>query len=388
MTPARRARHAPRPRPDGLALGAFVEGLFVIHAHRVHAHRRARPPMAGRTVVVTGASAGVGRAVARAFGEQGASVALLARGRLGLEAAAAEVEEAGGRALVVPVDMALATRVEEAAERVEKVLGPIDVWVNSAFTSVFARFPDVTADEYARVTTVTYLGCVNGTRTALRLMRPRDSGVVVQVGSALGEVSVPLQAAYCGAKHAINGFTAAVRMELRHERSDVAVTVVQLPALNTPQFSWALSRLPRRPRPVAPVYQPEVAARAVVYAARHPRRAEYRVGASTAGTVLAHRFAPALLDRYLARTGYDAQQTDERARAVTPHNLWEPLDGPQGRDHGTHGSFDQEAADRSPYTVAARHRLLLSAAAGAVLVTARALRTRGTRAARTWNRRT
>ncbi|MFH8839012.1 SDR family oxidoreductase [Streptomyces sp. NPDC017868] len=374
MTSGRRALYVPRPWRGGLALGTFVEGLFVIRARR-----GARPPMAGRTVVVTGASAGVGRAVARVFGEQGASVALLARGRRGLDAAAAEVEEAGGRALVVPVDMAEPSRVEEAAARVEEVLGPIDVWVNSAFTSVFARFPDVTADEYARVTAVTYLGCVNGTRAALRRMRPRDSGVVVQVGSALGEVSVPLQAAYCGAKHAINGFTAAVRMELRHERSGVAVTVVQLPAVNTPQFSWALSRLPRRPRPVAPVYQPEVAARAVLHAARHPRRAEYRVGASTAGTVLAHRVAPALLDRYLARTGYDAQQTGEPARPGAPHNLWEPLDGPRGRDHGAHGSFGQEAAGRSPYTVAARHRLLLSAAGGAAVVAFRALRVRAAR---------
>ncbi|MFF7442027.1 SDR family oxidoreductase [Streptomyces sp. NPDC008122] len=377
MTPTRRARyapHAPRPRRAGLALGTFAEGLFVIHERR-----RVRPQRSGRTVVVTGASAGVGRAVARAFGEQGASVALLARGRRGLDAAAAEVERAGGRALVVPVDMALPTQVEEAAGRVERALGPIDVWVNAAFTSVFARFPDVTADEYARVTAVTYLGCVHGTRAALRRMRPRDSGVVVQVGSALGEASVPLQAAYCGAKHAINGFTAAVRMELRHEHSGVAVTVVQLPALNTPQFSWVLSRLPRRPRPVAPVYQPEVAARAVVYAARHPRGGEYRVGASTAGTVLAHRLAPALFDRYIARTGYAAQQTDERAWSVAPHNLWEPLDGPHGRDHGAHGSFGSEAAGRSPYTVAARHRALLSAAVAAALVTARVLRVRTAR---------
>ncbi|MFF0476399.1 SDR family oxidoreductase [Streptomyces sp. NPDC004284] len=336
--------------------------------------------MAGRTVVVTGTSAGVGRAVARVFGEQGASVALLARGRRGLDAAAEEVERAGGRALVVPVDMAEPTRVEEAAERVEKVLGPIEVWVNSAFTSVFARFPDVTADEYERVTAVTYLGCVNGTRAALRRMRPRDSGVVVQVGSALGEASVPLQAAYCGAKHAINGFTASVRMELRHERSNVAVTVVQLPALNTPQFSWVLSRLPRRPRPVAPVYQPEVAARAVLHAARRPGRAEYRVGASTAGSVLAHRFVPVLLDRCLARTGYDAQQTAQPARPGAPHNLWEPLDGPRGRDHGAHGSFGPEAAARSPYTVAARHRFLLSAVVGAAVIAARALRPRAARA--------
>ncbi|MEU5219665.1 SDR family oxidoreductase [Streptomyces sp. NPDC020807] len=267
-------------RPE-LAIGTFLEGLFVIRHGR-----RARPPLAGRVVAVTGAGAGVGRAVARAFAAQGADVALLARGGRALDAAADEVERFGGRALVVPVDMGVPDRVEEAAERVERELGPVDVWVNSAVTSVLARFPDVTPEEYARVTTVTYLGCVNGTRAALRRMRPRDAGAVVQVGSVLGELSVPLQAACCGAEHAIRGFTASVRMELRHEGSRVAVTTVRLPVLDP---------------------EPEAAARAVVHAARHPRRAAYRVGASTAVAALAHRTGPALLDRCLARTAEDGK---------------------------------------------------------------------------------
>ncbi|NML51782.1 SDR family oxidoreductase [Streptomyces sp. R302] len=341
------------------------------------AAREPRRPFEGRTVVVTGASAGVGRATARAFGESGARVALLARGRVGLEAAAEEVRRAGGEALVVPVDMAVAGSVEAAADRVESRLGPVDVWVNAAFTSVFAPFLAAAPDEYERVTEVTYLGCVNGTRAALRRMLPRNSGAVVQVGSALGEAAVPLQAAYCGAKHAINGFTASVRLELLHLHSRVAVTVVQLPAVNTPQFSWALSRLPYRPRPVPPVYQPEVAARAVLHAARRPRRREHLVGASTAAAVLAHRAAPALLDRYVARTGYASQQTGEPATGEEPHNLWAPLDGPGGQDHGAHGTFDDEAAARSPYAALARRPVATGAAVvGAVALAARSLRGR------------
>ncbi|MFD0366472.1 SDR family oxidoreductase [Streptomyces sp. NPDC127114] len=356
---------------------SFLEGLLVLRATRGGAR-----PFDGCTVVVTGASAGVGRATAREFGAAGARVALLARGRVGLEAAASEVERAGGTALVVPVDMAVPSMVEEAADLVESRLGPIDVWVNSAFTSVFAPFLSVTADEYERVTEVTYLGCVNGTRAALRRMLPRDSGAVVQIGSALAEVSVPLQAAYCGAKHAINGFTASVRLELLHRHSRVAVTLVQLPSVNTPQFSWALSRLPHRPRPVAPVFQPEVAARAVLHAARHPRRKEYRVGASTAAAVLTRRAAPGLLDRYLARTGYDSQQTDLPATADGPHNLWAPLDGPDGRDHGAHGAFDAESAERSPYTALARHPMTVASAVGASAAGASALAARALRARR------
>ncbi|WP_265863489.1 SDR family oxidoreductase [Streptomyces sp. SKN60] len=337
----------------------------------------ARRTFDGRTVVITGASAGVGRATARAFGACGARVALLARGRVGLEAAAEEVRRAGGQALVVPVDMAVPWMVEEAADRVESRLGPVDVWVNAAFTSVFAPFLAAAPDEFERVTDVTYLGCVNGTRAALRRMLPRDSGAVVQVGSALGEAAVPLQAAYCGAKHAINGFTASVRIELLHRHSRVAVTLVQLPAVNTPQFSWALSRLPHRPRPVAPVFQPEVAARAVLHAARRPRRKEYRVGASTAAAVLAHRAVPGLLDRYVARTGYASQQTGEPSGGEDPHNLWAPLDGPDGQDHGAHGAFDDEAVAHSPYAALARHPAVTGAVAvGAAALAARSLHPR------------
>ncbi|MFF8375686.1 SDR family oxidoreductase [Streptomyces sp. NPDC015661] len=367
---------------SGSEVVSFLEGLTVLRSthesQRRHEHRR---PFEGRAVVVTGASAGVGRATARAFGAGGARVALLARGRVGLEAAAEEVRRAGGEALVVPVDMAVPWMVEEAADRVEGRLGPVEVWVNVAFTSVFAPFLAVAPEEYERVTDVTYLGCVNGTRAALRRMLPRDRGAVVQVGSALGEASVPLQAAYCGAKHAVNGFTASVRLELLHRHSGVAVTVVQLPAVNTPQFSWALSRLSYRPRPVPPVYQPEVAARAVLHAARRPRRKEYRVGASTAVAVLAQRVVPGLVDRYVARTAYDSQQTDEPARGEDPHNLWAPLDGPGGRDHGAHGDFDDEAAAHSPYSSLARHPAVTGAAAAlAAALATRTLRTRhGTR---------
>ncbi|MGH4030108.1 SDR family oxidoreductase [Actinomycetota bacterium Odt1-20B] len=299
------------------------------------------------TVVITGASAGVGRATARHFGRRGARVALIARGRAGLEAAAAEVERLGGRALVLCADVADPAQVERAADAAEEALGPIDVWVNSAFTSVFAPFAEIGPEEYQRVTDVTYLGFVHGTRAALRHMLPRDRGAVVQVGSALGERAIPLQSAYCGAKHAVNGFSSALRTELLHRRSGVRVTVVQLPAVNTPQFSWVRSRLPHRPQPVPPIYQPEVAARAVVFAADHPERKQYYVGGSTLATVLANRVAPALLDRYLARTGFAAQQTDEAAPAHQDGNLWGPEDGPGGADFGAHGAFDDRSRTRS-----------------------------------------
>ena len=295
-----------------------------------------------RVVVITGGSAGVGRAAARAFAEDGADIGLLARGPEGLEAAAKDVEAAGGRALPIPTDVADAVTVEEAAARVEDELGPIDVWVNNAMTSVFAPFPDIEPDEYDRVTRVTYLGYVNGTRAALRRMVPRDRGVVVQVGSALTYRAIPLQSAYCAAKHAIKGFTESVRCELLHEKSRVEVCMVQLPALNTPQFDWVLSRLPRRARPVPPIYQPEVAARAIVAAAERPRR-EMWVGGSTAFTLLANRVVPGLLDRYLGRTGFQSQQTDEPEDPARPDNLWEPVAG----DYGTHGRFDRQAHSRS-----------------------------------------
>ncbi|MFH9865139.1 SDR family oxidoreductase [Streptomyces lydicus] len=337
-----------------------------------------------QTVVITGASAGIGRATARLFAERGANVVLLARGTTGLEAAAADVEARGGRALTVPTDVADHAQVESAAQAAEEAFGPIDIWVNNGFVSVFAPFTEIEPDEYRRVTDVTYLGFVHGTRAALRRMLPRDRGTIVQVGSALGERSVPLQSAYCGAKHAINGFTSALRTELLHQGSGVNVTLVKMPAVNTPQFSWVLSRLPRHPQPVAPIYQPEVAARAIVHAADHPRRKQYAVGASTMATVLANKLAPALLDRYLARTGFDSQQTDEPAPADRPSNLWEPADGKDGHDYGAHGIFDEHSTARSPLTTLARHPApvaggLLGAALGAAVLTRTALRRRGGR---------
>src|SRR4051812_28751687 len=254
-----------------------------------------------QTVVVTGASGGIGRAVARAFGARGAAVALLARGETGLKAAADDVQSAGGTALVLPTDVADPVAVAAAAQQAEDELGAIDVWVNVAFTSVFAPFDQITPEEYRRVTEVSYLGYVYATMAALRHMKPRNRGTIVQVGSALAYRGIPLQTAYCGAKHAIQGFNEALRCELLHEKSGVHVTMVQMPAVNTPQFSWVLSRLPRHAQPVPPIYQPELAARAVVHAADNPGRREYWVGATTAATLAANAVAPGLLDRYLGR---------------------------------------------------------------------------------------
>jgi short-subunit dehydrogenase len=251
---------------------------------------------------------------------------------------------------------------------VEEAFGPIDVWVNAAFTSVFAPFTEIGADEFKRVTEVTYLGYVHGTKVALDHMLPLQHGAIVQVGSALGDRSVPLQSAYCGAKHAINGFTSSVRTELMHDKSNVHITVVQMPGVNTPQFQWVRSRLSRHPRPVAPVYQPEVGARAVVYAADHPRRKQYYAGGSTVATILADKLAPGLLDRYLARTAYGSQQTDDEVREDRPDNLWEPLDGGEnGRDFGAHGVFDAHAHDRAPQLLASRHPGITAGVAVGVL---------------------
>jgi NAD(P)-dependent dehydrogenase (short-subunit alcohol dehydrogenase family) len=316
--------------------------------------------MESQTVVVTGASAGIGRATARLFGERGARVGLIARGEAGLDGAVRDVEEAGGKALAVSADVADYEQVTAAARQIEDTLGPIDVWVNVAFTSVFAPFAEIRAEEFRRVTEVSYLGFVHGTMVALGLMRPRGQGTIVQVGSALGSRSIPLQSAYCGAKHAINGFTSSLRCELLHEKSGVHVTVVQMPAVNTPQFSWVRSRLPNSPQPVPPIYQPEVAARGVVFAADHPRRKQYWVGASTAATILANRLAPALLDRYLARTGFGSQQTAQPAEPGRPDNLVHPLDGTNGHDHGAHGEFDDRSHDRSLQLWLAEHARMSS----------------------------
>jgi NAD(P)-dependent dehydrogenase (short-subunit alcohol dehydrogenase family) len=308
-----------------------------------------------------------------AFGRRGDTVVLLARGQDGLTGAAKEVEAAGGRAVVIPTDMADSEQVFTAAQRVEDEVGPIDVWVNVAFTSVFAPFDQIEPQEYRRVTEVSYLGYVYATMAALKHMKPRDRGTIVQVGSALAYRGIPLQSAYCGAKHAIQGFHESLRCELLHDKSNVHVTMVQMPAVNTPQFSWVLSRLPHQAQPVPPIYQPEVAARAVLYAADHPKRREYWVGGSTVGTLAANAVAPGVLDRYLARTGFKSQQAQEAQAPDAPVNLWEAADGTGGKDFGSHGIFDDKSHDRSQQLWASHHHGTLAAAAAAltgVVVTA------------------
>ncbi len=307
-------------------------------------------------VVITGASAGVGRATVRAFADDGWDVALIARGTAGLEAAAAEVRTAGQRALVLKLDVADAAAVEEAAGRVEAELGPIDAWINIAMESVFAPVSETSADEYRRVTEVNYLGYVHGTLAALRRMKARDSGVIVQVGSALAYRSIPLQSAYCGTKHAVVGFTDSLRCELIHDQSHVQVTAVHLPAVNTPQFGWVRSRLPRRAQPVPPIFAPEVAAKAILAATHHPRR-ELFVGWPTLLSVWAQKVVPGLLDRYLGRTGYAAQQT-EQERPDRPDNLDRPLD--ETTDRGAHGPFDKGEMTWSPALELSLHRRLVT----------------------------
>jgi NAD(P)-dependent dehydrogenase (short-subunit alcohol dehydrogenase family) len=322
-------------------------------------------------VVVTGASAGVGRATVRAFAAEGAHVGLIARNREALENARREVEAMGGKALVLPADVADADAVEAAAARVEEELGPIDVWVNNAMCSVFSPVKEMKPEEYKRVTEVTYLGYVWGTLAALRRMLPHDRGSIVQVGSALAYRGIPLQSAYCAAKHAVQGFCDSLRSELLHDGSHVHLCMVQMPALNTPQFGWVKSRLPRKPQPVPPIFQPEVAARAIVYAAHHKRREIY-VGWPTVKAVVGNKVAAGYADHYLARNGYDSQQRDGLADPDRPDNLWEPVPG----DHGAHGDFDDRAMEHSSQLWANTHRGLVALAgiagiAGALFLRAR-----------------
>jgi len=319
-----------------------------------------------RTIVVTGASAGVGRATVREFARPGAKLALIARGHAGLEAAAAEAHAAGAEAMPISCDVADAEAVEQAAATVESKLGEIDVWVNAAMTAVLAPVTETSADEFRRVMEVTYLGSVHGWQAALRRMVPRDRGKIIQVGSALGYRGIPLQATYCGAKHAIQGFYESVRAELLHTGSHVSVTIVQLPGLNTPQFSWVRARTAGTPQPVPPIYAPEVAARTIAWAADHDRR-EVWVGRPTIKTIVGQRLIPGFLDHYLAHNGFKSQQSDTPLPSHRPDNLFAPVD--EERDFGAEGMYSDRAHHHSLQTALAEHR---GAVLGAGLATASA----------------
>lgn len=318
------------------------------------------------TVVVTGGTAGIGRATVREFARNGYDVAILARGQDGLDATRREVEHMGRRALAIPTDVADWSAVEAAADQIERELGPIDVWVNNAFAGIFARFLDVTPEEYERVTQVTYLGQVNGTRAALKRMLPRNRGKIVLVGSALAYRGIPLQSAYCGAKHAIQGLIDSLRSELLHDKSRVTITMVQLPGVNTPQFDWIRAKLPGKPRPIGKVYQPEVAGRAI-YFATHTDRKELEVGMPTVEAIWGDKFASSTLDHDLARIGFKGQQDPEPVSSGRKDNLFEPVPG----DHGAHGRFDDEAVDSSAELWISEHKKELGfAALGAAAVAA------------------
>src|SRR5579875_501194 len=293
-------------------------------------------------VVVTGAAAGLGRAVAQRFGNEGAKVALIARDKQSLEDAKRDIEQAGGQGLVLPTDVSDPDQVEAAAAKAEETLGPIDIWINVAMTSVFSPVKEMTPDDYKRVTEVNYLGYVYGTLAALKRMLPRDRGTIVQIGSALAYRGIPLQSAYCATKHAIQGFMDSLHAELRHDHSHVHATMVQMPAMNTPQFVWCKSRMPHKSQPVPPIFQPEVAANAVYWAAHHHRREVY-VGLPTTIAIVGNKIAPSLGDWYLGRTGYKSQQTDEPADPNAPNNLYEPVH----LNMGAHGPFDSRAKNSS-----------------------------------------
>ena len=316
-----------------------------------------------KVVVITGASAGVGRATTREFARHGARVALLARGIDGLTAACKEVEELGSEALIIPTDVADADQVESAAARIEAEFGHINIWINNAMASVFSPIKKMRPEEFRRVTEVTYFGYVYGTLAALKRMLPRDHGVIVQVGSALAYRGIPLQAAYCAAKHAVQGFCDSLWCERLHDNSNVKVTMVQMPALNTPQFGWVKSRLPRKAQPVPPIFQPEIAAEAIYFAAHNPRR-EFYIGLPTVKAIVADKIAPGLLDRYLARTGYDSQQCDGAEDPNRLDNLWHSIPG----DRGAHGTFGARSKSWSSQLWASEHRTFL-ALAMATLVT-------------------
>ena len=316
-------------------------------------------------VVVTGASAGVGRATVRAFAKRGAYIGLLARGEEGLEATRAEVERYGGKALVLPTDVSDAEAVAQAAQAVEDAFGPIDIWVNDAFASIFAPLKEIDPKDYQRATEVTYLGSVYGTMAALKHMLPRDRGHIIQVGSALAVRSVPLQSAYCGAKSGIMGYLDSLRSELIHDKSNVKITVVQMPALNTPQFGWVKSKLPHKAQPVPPIYQPEVAAEGIIYAADHPQR-EVWVGSATYAAIMGQKFIPGLLDYYMGWTGYSSQQTDAPADHDRPNNLYSPVAG----DHGARGAFSSRAHEKSVALWYTTHRPQVLLGLGALALAA------------------
>lgn len=322
-----------------------------------------------QVVMVTGASAGLGRAIAHGFAKRGARIGLIARNEEALEACSREVRDLGGEALVLALDVSDAAALEQAASKLEETFGPIDVWVNDAMVSVFSPVKEMKPEEYKRVTEVSYLGYVYGTLAALHRMLPRDRGTIIQIGSALAVRSIPLQSAYCACKHAIAGFTDSLRCELYHDKSNVRLTMIQMPAMNTVQFTWVKSRLPDKPQPVPPIFQPEVAAQVVVHAAEAERpRREYWVCSSTVEAIVGQMFVPGLLDRYLGDTGFKAQQTGERDSPDRPDNLWNYVPG----EHGAHGPFDQRSHSFSPQVFADLHRGWFLGV-GAVLLTAAAV---------------
>lgn len=324
----------------------------------------------GKTVVITGASAGLGRAMVREFAKHGANIGLIARGKDGLNAAKAEVEDMGGMACIAPADVSDAAQVEEAAKKIEEHFGSIDVWINNAMVSVFGPLTKLEAKDYERVTDVTYLGQVYGTQAALKRMLPKNKGTIILIGSALAYRGIPLQTAYCGAKHAIHGFFESLRSELINDNSNVKLSMVQMPAMNTTQFGWVKSYLKNKPKPMGQIYEPEVAAKAVVKVAREHQRELY-VGYPTVKTIWGNKVLPAYLDNYLANTGFKGQQTDERESGDRQNNLWEPVPG----DHGARGTFATQSWRTSPEVWMATHKkttygLLAGIALGIGVVTA------------------